>query len=141
MGSLRGETLPGPDLLPELARGFEADTGVPCRLQVEGHPADLSVEARLALYRVAQEALTNVRKHADASSVSITLRYVPNGVGLIVEDEGTSLAFPLPGGGYGVSGMRERAELLGGTLRAGATATGYSVQLWIPTGPSAPSVS
>jgi signal transduction histidine kinase len=141
VGSLRGETLPGPDLLPQLAREFQADTGVPCRLRVEGQPADLSVEARLAMYRIAQEALTNVRKHADATSLTITLRYEPNGVELIVEDEGTPLASPLPGGGYGVSGMRERAELLGGSLQAGETATGYRVRLWIPTGPSDPSVS
>jgi signal transduction histidine kinase len=141
VGSLRGETLPGPDLLPRLADEFERDTGVPCRLQIEGQPVDLSAEARLALYRIAQEALTNVRKHADASSVVITLYYMPAGIELTIENEGTPLASPLPGGGYGVSGMRERAELLEGRLEAGPTAKGYRVWLWIPTQASAPSVS
>ena len=131
--SLRGETLPGPNLLPQLAQEFEGDTGVPCRLQTDGQPVDLTAEARLALYRIAQESLTNVRKHADAASVDIILHYAPESVELVVENHGPSLMSPLPGGGYGVGGMRERAELLHGTLEAGPTPTGYRVTLWIPT--------
>ncbi len=88
VGSLRGETLPGPDLLPLLAGDFERDTGLPCRLQIEGHPTEFTSEARLALYRIAQEALTNVRKHASASAVQIVLRYTSNGAELIVDNEG-----------------------------------------------------
>jgi signal transduction histidine kinase len=99
----------------------------------------LSAEARLALYRIAQEALTNVRKHADASNVDITLHYATDGIELTVENEGTPLASPLPGGGYGVSGMRERAELLGGRLEAAPMAKGFRVRLWIPTRVSSPS--
>jgi signal transduction histidine kinase len=133
VGSLRGEALPGPDLLPELAREFEQDTGVPCRVEIEGEPADLSAEARLALYRIAQEALTNVRKHADATNVMLSLCYATGGVELVVDDEGTPRDSPLPGGGYGMSGMRERAALLHGTLDAAPTPTGFRVRLWIPT--------
>ena len=70
VGALRGDALPGPEALPRLAADFERDTGVPCRFEVEGEPVALSPEARLALYRTAQEALTNVRKHAAASSVA-----------------------------------------------------------------------
>ncbi len=141
VGSLHGETLPGPDLLPDLAREYEQDTGVPCRLEVEGDPVDLPADARLALYRIAQEALTNVRKHSDASYVTITLRNEAGGVELVVENEGTPRASPLPGGGHGVSGMRERAELLHGTLEAARTARGFRVQLWIPTTSRPQSVS
>jgi signal transduction histidine kinase len=141
VGSLRGEVLPGPDLFPQLADEFEEDTGVPCHLQVEGRAVDLSVDARLALYRIAQEALTNIRKHAEASTVAITLRYAPDSIELAVENAGVPRPSPLPGGGYGVSGMRERANLLGGRLEAGPTARGYRVWLWIPIGPSSPSVS
>lgn len=132
VGSLRDDALPGPDLLPQLARQFEDDTNVPCRLQIEGPPIDLSAETRLALYRIAQEALTNIRKHARASSVTITLRYAPEGTYLVVEDQGSPLAHSLPGGGYGLNGMRERAELIGGALETGPTATGFRVRLRIP---------
>jgi signal transduction histidine kinase len=132
VGSLRGEILPGPDLLPQIAQEFEHDTGIPCRLQVEGGPVDLSADAGVALYRITQEALTNVRKHSDSSAVAITLRSTADGVELIVENVGTRVSAQSPGGGYGLRGMRERSELLEGTLQAGRTAGGFRVRLWIP---------
>jgi signal transduction histidine kinase len=132
VGSLRGETLPGPDLLRKLAADFEQDTGIPVHLEVEGAARDLPAEGRLALYRVAQEALTNVRKHADTTSVDMTLVYRDGGVELAVENEGRNRPSPLAGGGFGLSGMRERAELLGGRLEAGPTGQGFRVHLWIP---------
>jgi DNA-binding NarL/FixJ family response regulator len=92
VGSLRGEVLPGPDLLPQLVRDFEHDTGVPCSLKIDGPPTDLGAEARLALYRIAQEALTNVRKHADPSRVDISLRYTTDAIELVVRDARASKA-------------------------------------------------
>ena len=141
VGSLWDEALPGPDLLPQLAQEFENDTGVSCCYEIEGRPVDLPADVRLALYRIAQEALTNVRKHADASAVTMTLRYGRDGIELAVENEGTPRGSPLAGGGYGLRGMRERAELLSGTLDAGQTATGFRVHLWVPTQTASPSVS
>jgi signal transduction histidine kinase len=141
VGSLRGEVLPGPELLPQLTQAFERDTGVPCRLRLEGAPVVLSSEAGLALYRIAQEALTNVRKHAAPAGVDVTLHTTLEAVELIVENDGTARPSPLPGGGYGVSGMRERAERLQGTFEAGPTATGYRVKVWIPTQTSSSSAS
>jgi signal transduction histidine kinase len=133
VGSLRDEALPGPELLPELTNAFSRDTAVPCRLEVEGRPLELDAESRLALYRIAQEALTNVTKHADASSVDVLLRYLTDGVELVVEDQGARRAVSLPGGGYGMNGMRERAKLLGGQLDASPTSSGFRVRLWIPS--------
>jgi signal transduction histidine kinase len=130
--ALRGDHLPGPDLLPRLAEDFERDSGVPCRFDVEGEPVDLPSEARLALYRTAQVALTNVRKHADARSVLINLRYLPGVADLTVEDEGNPRTTDSDGMGHGLQGMRERAELAGGTLEAGATPVGYRVHLRLP---------
>lgn len=141
VGSLKGEFLPGPDLLPQLAGEFERDSGVPCRLHIEGTPVELVAAARLAIYRIVQEALTNVRKHSHASSVAVTLRYGLDEIELVVENEGIARSSPLPGGGYGVGGMRERARLLSGRLEAGPTQTGFKVLVWIPREQSGPSAS
>jgi signal transduction histidine kinase len=132
VGSLRGDSLPGPDLLPVLLETFERDTSIAATLRIEGKIRDLPSEARLAIYRTAQEALTNIRKHAEATAVSITLRYTADDVELRVENQGRTRTDAMPGGGYGLVGMRERAELLGGRLDAGPTIDGFTVDLWIP---------
>jgi signal transduction histidine kinase len=98
---------------------------------VTGKPVPLAPEARLAIYRAAQEGLTNVRKHAHASDVTIRLQYRRGGAELTVEDVGDAPS-PRTGAGYGLSGMRERAELLGGTLDAGPTRDGFRLRLWVP---------
>jgi len=134
VGALRGERLPGPDGLARLVGDFRAESGTPSRLQVEGQAIALTSEAQLALYRTAQEALTNVRKHAQATSVDVSVRYAPDGVELIVDDVAPAVAKNGQAqAGYGLVGMRERAELLGGTLDAGPRATGFRVRLWLPT--------
>ncbi len=134
IGMLRGDELPGPERLDALVRGFERDCGVPCRLAVAGSEPDLGSDARLTIYRVAQEALTNVRKHARAERVEVRLDYEPAGTRLRVEDFTGNGAAPAPArsGGYGLTGMRERAELLGGTLAAAPTGAGFRVELWVP---------
>jgi len=136
IGMLRGDDLPGPERLDDLVAEFERDSAIPCRVSVEGGERELGSEARLTVYRVAQEALTNVRRHAAAERVELGLRYEPEGVRLVVEDFASATAAPADadrnGGGYGLTGMRERAELLGGTLVAAATATGFRVELWVP---------
>jgi signal transduction histidine kinase len=139
--ALRGDDLPGPERLAALADSFAAGWDVKCELEVSGEPRQLSSEARLAIYRTAQEALTNVRKHADPRAVEIHLDYGADGTRLEVADYGAPSAngngngqgpLAAAGSGYGVSGMRERAELLGGRLEAGPSADGYRVELWLP---------
>ena len=139
-----------------LARSFEADTGIRCGYVTLGEPRDISSAAKLALYRVTQEALTNIRKHAQPERVEVRLDYLHDGLSLEVEDfqaesegmdpsQGGSGGTGPPGsggfrgvappgqhGGYGLAGMRERAELLGGTLTAGSTGYGFLVRLRIP---------
>jgi signal transduction histidine kinase len=132
VGSLRGDSLPGPDLLPSLVDAFERDTGILSTLQIDGDGRDLSPEARVAIYRTAQEALTNILKHAEATAVTVALRYTAEDVELRIDNDGRPRPSPVPGGGHGLTGMRERAELLGGRLEAGPTANGFSVRLWIP---------
>jgi signal transduction histidine kinase len=165
IGMLRDEELPGPERLAALAAEFECDSGVRCDVTISGEPHELGSQARLAVYRVAQEALTNIRKHAHADRVKMGLSYEPDGTRLTVEDIGAdrSPLVLLPGGegaadraagglangsagrsgdraagggggdrGYGLTGMRERAELLGGRLTASATGSGFLVELWVP---------
>jgi signal transduction histidine kinase len=139
--ALRGDMVPGPDKLAELLEDMRA-SGIDCTLEVSGEPRRLPSEAALAVFRTAQEALTNVRKHAEeAERVEIQLEYDPDGVQLIVTDsagDGAEPRVPQPaalagaGAGYGVSGMRERAELIGGRLLAGPTEDGFRVELWVP---------
>ena len=121
IGLLRGDALLGPDRLADLAGEFEADSGVACKLTVSGDEADLGTDGRLTFYRVAQEALTNIRKHARPCLVEIRLAYEPSGTRLTIEDSGQRGERPArsDGTGYGLTGMKERAELLGGTLTAG----------------------
>jgi signal transduction histidine kinase len=141
VGALRGDTLPGPDGLQRLVDEFEQATGTHSRFEVDGDPVPLGADAQLALYRTAQEALTNIRKHAlDASAVQVRLQYAPDGTELVVEDTLREPVTVAPGGskapsgaGYGLVGMRERAELAGGSLEAGPLPTGFRVRLWLPT--------
>jgi signal transduction histidine kinase len=140
IGMLRDDELPCPDRLAGLAALFSANRGVPCRLTVSGAERRLGADARLAVYRVAQEALTNIAKHARPERVEVRLAYLPESVRLAVEDFATADAGPDGGerpavggySGYGLAGMRERAELLGGTLRAGPTLAGFLVELEVP---------
>jgi signal transduction histidine kinase len=140
IGALRGDRLPGPELLGDLVEDFRRATGVPTTLELDGSPPPLGHEAGLAVYRTAQEALTNIRKHAKhAAAVTVSLRRGPDAVTLTVEDRLGNGRPPPPAdgagrrrGGYGLIGMRERAELLGGELRAGGTPAGFRVRLRLP---------
>jgi signal transduction histidine kinase len=134
IGMLRDDALPGQERLAELAADYEADSGVACAVAVLGEEPDVGTESRLTLYRVAQEAMTNIRKHACPERVEITLDYQGGGARLTIEDFEKAERHSPPGGGtgYGLTGMRERAELLGGTLTAGPTRTGFRVELWVP---------
>lgn len=135
IGMLRDDALPGPERLADLAAEFEACTRVRCKVTVTGgSERDLGTDGRLTLYRVTQEALTNIRKHAHADGVEIRLAYELSGTRLTIEDFGSCRDRPPPadGAGYGLTGMRERAELLGGTLTAGPADGGFLVELWVP---------
>ena len=138
IGMLRDDDLPGPDRLEELAAQFQDDCAIPCQLDVSGDARPLGSEARLAVYRVAQEALTNITRHTHADHVDVRLRYEPSATRLTIEDfareasTGEQTRSGDGGGGYGLTGMRERAELLGGTLTAQKTCSGFRVELELP---------
>jgi len=137
IAALHDEDLPGPDRLEQLAADFEHDSHVRASLEITGTARELDSETSLTIYRVAQEALTNVRRHATPDRVEVTLSYDPDGTRLTVRDHARApsavkLPSPRDGGGYGLTGMRERAELLGGSLSADRTPDGFRVELWVP---------
>ncbi|MFE5869860.1 sensor histidine kinase [Streptomyces roseifaciens] len=132
LSALRGELTPVEEFLRESAAGEGA------RLEVTGEPRSLSAESGLAVRRVAQEALTNVRKHAPGAPVEMHFTYLEGWVELWVRDRGGPAAsgeLGAAGAGYGLLGMRERAELLGGSLEAGPAGPGeegFVVHLRVP---------
>jgi signal transduction histidine kinase len=105
-----------------LARGLEK-SGVDTEMKVSGSPYRLSSEEELVLFRIAQECLNNVRRHADAHQVKVMVSFHPNSVRMAVVDDGRGFDAPdRPGdlamsGKLGLIGMHERARILGGTLR------------------------
>ena len=135
IGMLRDDELPGPERLAGLAAQFQEVSGVPCQFTVSGQANELPSEAALAVYRVAQEALTNITKHACAERVEVHLGYEPCGTRLTIEDFAMNWEPPRvagDGSGYGLTGMRERAELLGGELNTAMTRGGFRVELRVP---------
>ena len=134
--TLREDVLPTSHQLPELIQAFQDNTGIRCTLTVDGALRALNPDAELAVYRVAQEALTNAARHASPQRVTVELQYQPDGTCLRVEDWTDRPAQDAPtsltGGGHGLAGMRERAELVGGCLTTGVTNTGFRVALTVP---------
>jgi signal transduction histidine kinase len=108
-----------PAALAQLAARWSAETGVPADFRSTGEPVPLRPDAELSLLRIAQEALSNVARHAAASRVVVTLSYVGETVTLDVDDDGIGFdgqPGPQVDGGFGLLGMRERIAAAGGTL-------------------------
>jgi signal transduction histidine kinase len=130
------EELSLPRALDKLVGEFTETTGIQVNLAVAVPDAvQLSPETSLALYRVAQEGLTNVQRHAHAQHVTVTLATQNGDVALAIEDDGVGLAAHGGSnpGGFGLVGLRERVELLGGQLRFGVVPpTGCRLAATVP---------
>ncbi|GAA5110322.1 sensor histidine kinase [Pseudonocardia adelaidensis] len=123
-------TGPLPEALGALAEEASA-AGLPTRLQVSGTQRPLRDDAREALYRAAQEGLTNVRKHARADRADLLLDYGESAVRVAVRDDGVGTGDGQPG--FGLVGLRERAALLGGRLRVeSAPGAGCTLTMEVP---------
>lgn len=121
------------DAIKSLVTQFDQRSPVDTRLVLQGTPTPLAPHAAMTLYRAAQEALTNVQKHADAQHAAVTLRFAPSAVSLVVENDGAVTSAPSSGGGFGLAGLRERAEQLGGSFSAGALPSGgFQLVLTLP---------
>jgi signal transduction histidine kinase len=149
LGVLRGtgEKAPraptaGLDGLDDLVSRTTA-AGVGVTLEVHGESRPLPASIDLAAFRIVQEALTNIVRHADAAAASVELTYGPDALTVQVDDDGRgsdasraggkASAPHAEGGGNGIPGMRERAAALGGTLDAGPRSSGgFRVRARIP---------
>ena len=124
---------PQPSLarLNELVETARA-AGTPVTLTLEGTVAVLPPGIDLCAYRILQEALTNVRRHAPGAAAEVELEYAPGALRLRVRDHGHGAVSPDPDG-HGLLGMRERAIMVGGTLTAGpADGGGFAVEATLP---------
>jgi signal transduction histidine kinase len=127
---------PGLDQLAELLDEARDAADSATRLIVRGRSLPLDPGVELAAYRIAQEALTNARRHAPGAAVDVELRYCTDGLQLRIRDNGPG---PLPEDGiarmegHGLAGMRERATAVGGELRTGpALGGGFVVDARLP---------
>ena len=118
--------------LPGLVRRL-AGAGLPVVLEVDGPPRELTPDVQSCIHRVAQEALTNVLRHAQSPQrVEVALRYLDREVELTVRDDGDGVSTG-DGQGQGLAGMRERVALHGGTVRTGPRpGGGYEVRACLP---------
>jgi signal transduction histidine kinase len=124
----------GLDDLPRLVAGAEA-AGLVVRTDIRPLPRPLPPGVDLAAYRIVQEALTNVTRHARARTATVRIAYDARAVVVEVLDDGVGMIAPSPsvGGGNGLPGMRERAAALGGDLQAGpGAAGGFLVRATLP---------
>ncbi|MEV4256538.1 ATP-binding protein, partial [Spirillospora sp. NPDC049652] len=124
---------PGLDQLDELAEQVRT-AGLPVVLERTGSPSAVSEGRALAIYRIVQEALTNALKHGGPrTSAKVTLHYGDDEVTVAVVDDGRGAAAPDDGHGHGLVGMRERAAVYGGEVRAGPRpGGGFAVTARIP---------
>ncbi len=133
VGTLRGDPLPTLAQLPSLIDSYKADMNLDVALRIEGSTRTLPADPSLALYRGAQEALTNVARYAPSACTTVIVRYEPDSIRLSV-DNGVSATPPRDrmGGGRGLEGLRDRVERTGGTMSAGPTAEGWRVEIEVP---------
>jgi two-component system NarL family sensor kinase len=129
---LEGRTLA--EALASLADEWASKARFQVHFEATGGPRPLPLRVEASLYRIAQEALTNVARHAGAAHVAVQLVTIPDQVQLVVEDDGRGFdAAHIPDGRYGLIGLNERVKLLGGSLRLESRpGAGTRVEVTIP---------
>jgi len=118
-------------VIGDMVAECRAIAGLEAQFHLRGTPRPLNSQVELTLYRVAQEGLTNVRKHAQAGRVNVELCYDNGKVGLSIDDDGQGIG--AGSNGYGLLGLRERVQLVGGTvdIRTGPD-QGFRLEVEIP---------
>ncbi|WP_425587463.1 sensor histidine kinase [Streptomyces shaanxiensis] len=122
----------GLDHVPELVERARAG-GLDATLTIEGRRHDVPAAVDRTVYRIVQESLTNIARHADAATASVRVDYRPNALAVRVDDDGRATPGTAPTPGVGLLGMRERVTALGGRLRAEPRGEGgFTVQAELP---------
>ena len=125
---------PGLSELPALAGSLRA-AGLEVSLSIDGDPTALPSAVDVSAYRIVQEALTNVLKHAGPARAEVTVGCADSAVTIEVTDDGPGATAAAGSGGQGLTGMRERVAIFGGELRAGPRpGGGYAVRARLPLG-------
>ena len=133
---------PGADLsldaaIRRVAERIGREAGIGARVTIGGTARPLSADVQVVTLRVAQEALANVGKHARATDVTVRLDYAPDGMRLVVEDDGVGIgrstgaepSIPAAEGGFGLRSMRDRVEQIGGAFDVGPGAAGIGTRV------------
>ncbi|MEU4544763.1 sensor histidine kinase [Nonomuraea dietziae] len=129
---LRSDEGSGLEQVPELVNRARA-AGLPAKVEVSGSPRPVPAEVDRAAYRIVQEALTNVSRHAGPASASVRIGYLPGEVIVQIDDDGAAVPDEGHQPGIGLTGMRERVAALGGRLRAEARPEGgFTVRAELP---------
>jgi signal transduction histidine kinase len=125
-----------PEALKTLVDRWEAETGVNTRFKAINGSHPLPPRDEVALYRICQEALTNVARHAGAGRVTVRLVATPDEVRLLVRDDGRGFdPSRVPEDRHGVVGMRERADNIGGSIEVQSSRDGGTrVEVTVPLG-------
>jgi signal transduction histidine kinase len=109
------------------------EAGLPVEFTVDGSARQLPVGIELSAYRIVQEALTNALKHAGRAHAAVSVRYGPDSLELEITDDGAGTQADVPGGGHGLTGIRERVTLYGGKFDASARLDGgFAVRVMLP---------
>jgi len=125
-----------PDAVAELARRWAGESGIRPQVEVTGEPVPLSPAIEVALFRVAQEALTNVARHSGAARVGLTLSYLGDVVLLDVRDDGAGIGDG-DGRGFGLNSMRQRIRGIGGAVTVeSAPGEGTTISASVPMIPA-----
>jgi len=141
LAGLRPHSLDELGLISALRQEVERiprETDMVCRFTADGSPVELTSSQEAAIYRVAQEALSNIRKHAHATEAGVKLHYKTEAVSVAISDNGKGFELEqvnnsIPLGHMGLSGMKERAEMMGGNLSVSShPGNGTLVMLTIP---------
>jgi signal transduction histidine kinase len=122
----------GLDHVPDLVERART-TGLDATLTIEGQRHDMPATVDRTAYRIVQESLTNIARHAAAATASIRIDYRPDALAIRVDDDGKATPDTAPMPGVGLLGMRERVTALGGRLRAEPRSEGgFTVQAELP---------
>ena len=122
----------GLDHVPELVRQARTN-GLDAKLTIEGRRNDVSAAVDRTAYRIVQESLTNIARHAAAATASVRIDYLPDALAIRVDDDGKATPDTAPVPGVGLLGMRERVTALGGSLRAEPrSGGGFTVHAELP---------